>query len=355
MGVGIIGTGWGGRVQAPAFKLVGLEVVALAARDPEKAERQARELGIPFATGDWRELLERDDVELVSITTPPHTHREIAIAALAAGKHVLCEKPMALDAAETEAMVAAAAERPELHALVDHELRFLPAVQAARARVESGELGALRYIEARVSGSGRADPTKPWSWWSDAEQGGGVLGAAGSHQIDLIQFVFGPATAVSGVLRTYVGERPSDTGARAVTSDDFASVRLRLADDTLADISLSAVAGADEPMGVTAHFANGALRLQRGRLLVARRGSGFEDVSPLHTVGVPEGSSGNEFEHGTVYIGRAIRQCLGDERKALDVAATFADGHRTQQLMDGARRSSATDGGWVELADERAM
>ena len=110
-----------------------------------------------------------------------------------------------------------------------------------------------------------------------------MLGAAGSHQVDLIQFLFGPVTAISAALRTYIAERPSESGPQKVTSDDFASLRLKLAGDSLADVTLSAVAGADEPPRLTAHFAHGALRFEHGRLLLARRGSGFEDVSPLRT------------------------------------------------------------------------
>ena len=109
----------------PAFRAAGLEVKALWGRTEEKAQRAAADAGIAFASADVDAVLGRRDIDLVSITTPPATHCELARAALAAGKHVLCEKPTALDAGEAERMRQAARARPELLSLIDHELRFL--------------------------------------------------------------------------------------------------------------------------------------------------------------------------------------------------------------------------------------
>src|SRR4051794_36778630 len=129
--IGIIGTGWGARVQVPAFREAGLDVVAIAAHDAAKTRQAAAELGLtPF--DDWRALV-ASDIDLVTITTPPSEHLAMATAAFAAGKHVLCEKPTALDAAEAEQLVAVARRHPGQLALIDHELRFLPSFRAARA------------------------------------------------------------------------------------------------------------------------------------------------------------------------------------------------------------------------------
>jgi predicted dehydrogenase len=352
MSIGIIGTGWGVRAQAPAFKAAGLEVVALAARDQVKTERLAHELGIGFATNDWRALLARDDVQLVSIVTPPNTHKELAIAALEAGKHVLCEKPMALDASETQAMVDAARVHGTRYTLIDHELRFLPAIQLARQQVQQGNLGALRHIETTVIGGGRGDPQREWNWWSDAEQGGGLLGAIGSHQIDLIQFLFGPVAAVSGVTHTFIDHRPSETGARPVTADDYSAILVRLIDGGLGAITMSVVAGVNEPNRLTAHFEHGALRFEGGRLLRAERGGQLSDITPAHSVDVPEAlAAGGDFATGTVYLGHALKRALGSDCGALAPAATFEDGHRIQRILDAVRQSSATSGGWVEIID----
>lgn len=348
--IGIIGTGWGTRVQVPAFRAAGLTISALAARDAHKTQQQAQELDIPFATSDWRELLQRDDVQLVSIVVPPNMHQEIAIAALQAGKHVLCEKPMAMDTQQTAQMVQAAQQYGSQYALVDHELRFLPSLQRAQQYVQSGDLGALRHVESTVTGGGRADPNRAWNWWSDEAQGGGLLGAIGSHQIDTLQCLFGPVAAVSGVLNTFVTERPADDGPRPVTADDYASLLVRFSQGGLAAVTMSVVAGTNEPSRLTAHFEHGALRFQAGRVLVVKRGGDFKDVTPADSVEVPQAlNDGGEFHRGSVYLGHALKQALAGDTNALLPAATFEDGHRVQQVLDAVRQSHTSNGEWVQL------
>src|SRR5262245_54095846 len=122
--VGFVGAGWSERVQIPMFRLAGLIPQAICASRPENAQRVAAQTDIPQVYATWKELVSSDEVELVSIVTPPHLHREIALAALRAGKHVICEKPTALNLAEAEAMFAAAQAAPNQLAIIDHELRF---------------------------------------------------------------------------------------------------------------------------------------------------------------------------------------------------------------------------------------
>src|SRR5947207_11446868 len=169
--IAIIGTGWGGRVQAPTFREAGLDVIAVAGRDR-----------------DWHELI-HSDADLISITTPPREHAAMAIAALEAGKHVLSEKPTAYDAAEAERMLAVARAHPKQIAIIDHGLRFAPTFLAAREEVR--DLRGIRYIEIRYSSASRGDRSRPWNWWSDAEQRGGVVDAVGSHFADAVRYLTG--------------------------------------------------------------------------------------------------------------------------------------------------------------------
>lgn len=348
MSIAIIGTGWGTRVQIPAFRAAGLNVVALVGRDRAKTQRLAQDLDIGFATNDWREVLGRSDVRLVSIITPPNLHREMAIAALEAGKHVLCEKPMAMNTGETQAMVAAAAAHNQSFAIIDHELRCLPSLQQARQQVESGRLGKLHHIEGIVSGGSRRDPSRPWTWWSDANQGGGVLGAMGSHMIDTIQFLFGPIVAVNSLTHTFIRERPGDHGSQPVTADDYAALLVQLHNDAIGAITLSSVAGVNEPTRLTAHFEKGALRIETGRLLLSE-GESFVDATPADTIDVPPKLAETEFPRGSVYLGHALKRALSGDRTALDSAATFADGDRVQRVLDAARRSNEARSGWIEI------
>lgn len=333
--IGIIGTGWGARVQVPAFREAGLEVVAIAGHDPERTRRVAGQLDIePF--DDWRALI-ASNVELVTIVTPPSEHVEMATAALDAGKHVLCEKPTALNAAEAGKLVAAAEKSRDRLALIDHELRFLPSFSAARERVK--ELGGIRYAEVRYASPGRGDRSRAWNWWSDAEQGGGIWGAVGSHFVDALRFLGMEIESVQATLQTIISERPFENGTRRVTSDDFASINLRLSAGAIATMTFSAVAsGPDEPTTLTIHGEEGALRLVGEELLTAMRGEPFTVATSAGRSDRRGNSAGGAFGSGTYLLGRALRSALEDgDRTALSLAATFEDGLAQQRVLDAAR------------------
>ncbi|MDP9361426.1 MAG: Gfo/Idh/MocA family oxidoreductase [Acidobacteriota bacterium] len=345
--VGIIGTGWGARVQVPAFREAGLEVVAIAGQNPERTRRAATELHVePF--DDWRALVE-SNVDLVTIVTPPSEHLAMATAALDAGKHVLCEKPMALDVAEAEQLVAAARNHPDQLALIDHELRFLPSFRAARERI--AELGGIRYAEVRYASPSRGDRSRAWNWWSDAKRGGGIWGAAGSHFVDALRFLNMEIEAAQATLQTIIGERPFENATRRVTSDDFAAVHLRLAGGAIAAMTFSAVAsGPDEPTTLTIHGEDGALRLIGEELLTAMRGEPFTVATSGGRSDRRGNSAGGAFGSGTYLLGRALRAALDDgDRGALADAATFDDGLANQRVLDAARESSAHGGGWISV------
>jgi predicted dehydrogenase len=348
--VGIIGTGWGSRVQVPLFRKAGLEVVGIAGRDAARTSAVAAELGVG-ARSDWRAIVDDPAIDLVSIVTPPVLHREIAIAALEAGRHVLCEKPTAMNAAEAREMLRQADARPETIALIDHELRFLPSWGAARQRI--AEVGRVRFVEMRFSSPSRGDASRAWNWWSDAAQGGGVWGAVGSHFVDAIRYLVGEIDAAQSVEKTFIGERPSPDGARKVTADDFAAVHLRLANGGIAVLSFSAVSAVDEPSVVTIHGENGGIRLESDQWWLADRGRKWvqqpvdQGDLPDDAAKIPGNSPGGWFGSGTWHLAKALRRAF-DERDAsvLSPAATFADGLEQQRVLDAARASAAGDGGW---------
>ncbi|MEA2338027.1 MAG: hypothetical protein QOE82_2034, partial [Thermoanaerobaculia bacterium] len=273
-----------------------------------------------------------------------------AIAALESGKHVLAEKPTALDAAEARAMVEAARRHADRIALIDHELRFLPSFRAARERI--GELGGIRYAEIRYASPSRGDRTREWNWWSDAEQGGGIWGAVGSHFVDTLRFLGMEIEAVQATLRTIIDARPFENGTRRVTSDDFADVSLRLVNGAIASLTLSAVAsGPDEPTTITIHGEEGAIRLVGEELLTAMRGEPFTAATTGSRADRKGNSAGGAFGTGTYLLGRALRSALDDgDRSALANAATFEDGLMQQRVLDAARTSDANDGCWVALS-----
>ncbi|HEY2090542.1 MAG TPA: Gfo/Idh/MocA family oxidoreductase [Thermoanaerobaculia bacterium] len=321
--VAIIGKGWGSRVQGPAFQEAGLDVIAVAGRDR-----------------DWRELID-SGADLISVTAPPSEHAEMAIAALEAGKHVISEKPTALNVAEAERMVAAARAHPNQLALIDHELRFTPSYIAAREEVRG--LGGIRYIEMRYCSASRGDRSRGWNWWSDAEQLGGVLGAVGSHFADAVRYLTGEeVVAVQATLETVIKER----SGHEVTSDDFSVVNLRLSGGAVALMSLSAIAsGSDEPSTITIYGENAALRLVNEELL--RNGT---RIAGHDLVKRPGNSTGGAFGSGTLHLARALKRALDDgDRAALAPAATFEDGLAQQRVLDAARASHAGGGAWITI------
>jgi predicted dehydrogenase len=345
--IGIIGTGWGVRAQAPNFRDAGLEVVAIAGSHRNKTKRFADELGVePF--DDWRVLVARGDIDLISVVTPPSEHAAMAVAVLAAGKHLLCEKPTALDAAEAETMVAAGRRNPGQVAIIDHELRFLPSFRAARERI--AELGPIRYAEVRYASPARGDRRMPWNWWSDAARGGGVWGAVGSHFVDALRYLGMEVEAVQAALHTFVGERPFGDAMKQATADDFAAVTLRLRGGALAAMTFSGVsAGPEERAVLTIHGENGAMRLTGEELLLSVRGEPFTRAAGGEAADRPGNSFGGAFGTGTFHLGRALRAALDDgDSAALAPAATLEDGLAQQRVLDAVRRSSANGGGNID-------
>jgi len=342
--VGVIGTGWGARVQVPIFREAGLEVVAIAGHDREKTRKTAAELSVEPL--EWQQLIARPEIDLVTIATPPSEHVKMATAALDANKHVLCEKPTALNAAEAERLVSAAERHGDRIALVDHELRFVPAWQEARERI--GAIEPIRYVEARYSSPSWGDRSRPWKWWNDEKQGGGVWGAVGSHLIDAIRYLIGDIREAQALLHTFVRQRPANGGTRPVTADDFAAVHLRLATGSVATLTCSAVAGgADEPNVVTIHGESAAMRLSGEELLFAKRGEPFARVAGGAMAKRPGNSMGGAFGTGTYHLALALRAALDEgKRDALATAATFRDGLEQQRVLDAARRSAQHDGCW---------
>lgn len=350
--VGIIGAGFARSTQAPAFQACpGVEVVAIASAHREHAEQAARELGIPRATGDWREVVRDPNVELVSIATPPHLHREMAVAAVHAGKAVLCEKPTALEASEAEVMWMAAEQQGVL-ALLDHELRFLPSRQRMREIIQSGKLGTIQHARVRYRSDNRLGPERPWDWWSDVARGGGLLGALGSHAVDALRFLLGrEPVEVLGVLSTHVPTRAEALSgeARVVTSDDEVQALLGFGGGLTAALSLSAVEPG-EPLHVVEVFGSrGGLRVQGLELFHAEVGGRrWEPVALPASEPLPGGLPDNEWAHGFLNYARAITEALRAGARTLPGAATFEEGWRNQRVLDGIRRSHA-ERRWISL------
>ena len=346
--IGIIGAGFARTTQIPGFRnCKGARIVAICSAHREHAEEVAREFAIDHVEDDWRALIARDDIDLVSIVTPVVTHCEMTLAALNAGKAVLCEKPMAMNAGEARRMADRAREAGVL-ALIDHELRFLTGRVKLRELLRRGDIGKVRHGQLTFRSDSRADVERPWNWWSDKTQGGGALGAIGSHVVDAFRWLLD--TEVDEVfcnLATHVHERKDDSGrTRPVTTDDEANLLLKFVDSESTDGATANVSLSMVEAGASAHLieifgARGALKVDgNGYLSMAKVGDG--DWTSVETdrgelaPGMAEGS----WSRGFTAFSEQIVSALREGRATVEGAATFEDGYRTQLVLDAARRSN---------------
>jgi len=167
IGIGFIGTGFAKLTQIPAFRdCEGARLISVSSGTQGKAESVSREFGIGHFSDDWRQTIAHDDVDLVCITTPPDLHREMAVFAAEHGKHILCEKPMAMNASEAAEMTAVA-EKAGVMALIDHELRFLEGRKRAFDLLREGEIGKVIHAKSIFRNASLGNPDLPCNWWSD--------------------------------------------------------------------------------------------------------------------------------------------------------------------------------------------
>lgn len=348
IGIGIIGTGFARSTQIPAFRACeGARVIAIASGHRENAERVAQEFDIEHVASDWREVIARDDVDLVSIVTPPVTHKEMTLAALDAGKAVLCEKPTAMNAEEADAMRRRAEEKGAL-ALIDHELRFLPGRVKMQEMVRGGEIGEVRHAKLLFRSDSRASTDRKWDWWSDEASGGGALGAIGSHAVDAFRWLLGSEVSqVFCTLSTHVAEREDErTGEMwRVTTDDEANLILRFADSdltkgTTATISLSVVEQGSPKHRLEIFGSKGGLVIEEGgELWHAQTGAGEWTRVETERGTLAKGMRDGGWSRGFTIFSRAIIEALQTGRNTIVGAATFEDGYRNQLVLDAARRS----------------
>jgi predicted dehydrogenase len=351
--VGVIGTGFGASLHLSALRDVSdFATVAICSRRPERARAAAIEHEIAAYFSDYRELVRDADVDAVIVASPPHLHHAMSIAALEAGKHVLCEKPMARNLAEARDMLRIA-ERVGAIAMVNHQLRFLPVRMRVAELIGEGYIGEPHAASVVVHRSSLNDPhDRPWGWLMELEKAGGMLGATGSHYLDALRWWFGDVKAVAGAVSTMVRQRrlPDSSAMAKVDADDNFAVILRFANGALGTIHISATAGHEGDEEITLSGADGTLAIRQGRLLGARRGDFSLNELPipdrLHA-GVAPG--GHFLVQPTALLLRTWSRAIRD---GVPASPSFADGVKTQELIDGALRSSQ-QGRWIDTSGAR--
>lgn len=357
IGIGLIGTGFARSAQAPAFQLCdGAELAAVCSGQHENAVKVAAEFKIKHVCESYEQLLSLEEVSLVVISTPPYLHYPIAMAAMKAGKHVICEKPMAMNAAEAREMAELAALQPNRLAIIDHELRFNPTWRRMKELVDSDFLGELHHVTVTIGSGFRHSAQRPWNWWSQKSAGGGLLGALGSHAIDAVRWTFGEVDAVCSTIATMIPERKdAKTGEmRPNETDDYCSFMLRFApkDGRIPQgvIQLSALHASGGKNQITAVGTNGTLVLDGEETLLGAIGYNhpFEDMSLADRAREISVLPDNVWARSFYHLARETVQALREDRTEIAHAATFADGVRCQEVIDAVQRSHAEQK-WVQV------
>ncbi|MGW1756346.1 Gfo/Idh/MocA family protein [Streptomyces mirabilis] len=386
LGIGMVGYAFMGAVHSQGWRTAGRvfdlssepHLTAVCGRNRQAARAAADKLGWASVETDWRDLIKRDDIDLVDICTPGESHAEIAIAALDAGKHVLCEKPLANTVEEAEAMVAAAARNPGRIAMVGFNYRRTPALSLAQAMIGAGRLGALRHIRLTYLQDWLVDPDFPLTWRLTRETAGsGALGDLGSHIVDLAQFLVGePLAGVTALTTTFVPERPVLASASAglttstgvdrgqVTVDDAALFTGRFPCGALASFEATRFAhGRKNALRLEVNGEGGSLFFDLERLnelhfydgTAPAAEAGFRRIlvtepdHPYLTAWWPPGH-GLGYEHTFVHQARDLVQAVADGTRP---SPSFADGLQVQRVLAAVEDSASKDSVYTPVSPSK--
>lgn len=356
LGIAIVGTGMIGAVHRRAALLAGATVRGVAASSPQRAQQAAQAWGVPRAYRDIEDVVSDPQVQVVHICTPNHLHRPMAQAALEAGKHVICEKPLATTLQDAEALAALAASSGRV-ATVPFVYRYHPVVREARARIAQGELGPLHLIHGSYLQDWLLDPASN-NWRVDPALGGAsrVFADIGSHWCDLVEWVSGERFAeVSASFATVIAERGAVTGQsfstpaaggalQAVASEDVAAAMFRTGAGTLASLTVSQVsAGRRNRLWFEMDGAHASVAFdqedperlwigrpdQREETFVRGPGAGSAEQRRLSTL--PAGHAQGYAQCFEAFVADTYAAIDGEQPDGLP---TFDDGLRSARIVD---------------------
>lgn len=341
--VAVIGTGFGEAVHLPALQQIpDFRIAAVCSRRAERAHAAAQIYGASIATTDYRELIERSDIDAVIVATPPHLHHSMTMAILGANKHVLTEKPMAKTVAEARDMLKMA-DRSSVAAMVNHEFRFIPARSYAKELIDGGYIGEPYSASMSFYRSSLNDPHGvAFTWLMESEKAGGMLGAIGSHHIDTLRWWMGDIRAASGAVSTMVKKRRAGDSQQMlnVDADDNFAVVLQFHNGAIGTIHYSATATHDPADLIVVSGSDGTLVLTAdGRLMGGRKGELVADllIPDQYIRGAAMG--GHPLIHPTVYL---LRQWAEAIRTGQSQSPSFEDGYKAQEVIDAIGRSVQT-------------
>ena len=367
IGIGVIGWGFMGKTHTQALRSIPIyypgadfqvKLRCICTRRLEKAKEAAEMLGFESYTDDYRELLKREDIDVVSICTPNDQHEEMAIAALKAGKHIYMDKPLAVTGESADRIAKAAREAGVLTQMVFNN-RFSPSAQRAKQLVDEGKIGEILTFNARYLHSGSIDPNRPIGWKQQMQ--GGVLLDLGSHALDLLMWMTGYPKKVLCKMFTLYGDRPTKDGGReANLSEDHVAMMLEMPNGAIGCVEASKIAtGTNDELTLEIRGTKGALvwsSMDMNYLYYFDQSvpesplGGMRGFTQIESVGrypapaavPPKNSVGWDKGHMHCYF-----TFLDHVAKGTRPENTIEDGARLQRLMDKLRLSAET-GAWVD-------
>jgi predicted dehydrogenase len=372
--IGLVGYGFIGKVHTLAYQSlplmydpfpVKIKLVGVCAASQASTQRGLEQGGYEFGTTDWRELVARDDIDVIDCCTPNFLHKEVLIGAMRGGKHVYCDKPLAMNLAEAREIVSVAQETGVQHQMT-FNYRFSPAMMRAKQLVEEGFLGRVFSVRAAYLHAGYVDPDRPISWRLDASRGGGgALFDLGSHILDLVRFLLGDYESVHALTEIFIKERPlpgKPGVSMKVEVDDLALMTVRMANGAVGTVESSRLAtGTNDELRLEIHGSEGALRFnlmdpnwlyvydarEPGDPIGGRRG--FKAIETVQRYPPPATLPGPKFAVGWMRNHIASQyDFISSLIEGRPTSPDFVDGMKVQEVME-AGYVSARENRWVSL------
>jgi predicted dehydrogenase len=369
--IGVVGYGMMGRAHCFGYRVAPMiralpvtpVVTVMSGRDAAAAAKAAAAYGVPQTLTDWRELVARDDVDVVDICTPPGTHAEIAEAAAAAGKAVLCEKPLAVSYAQAAAAAKAVAG---VHNAVGFNYRRLPAVALMRRMIDDGAVGDVRLWRATWLSDEFTDPTTPYDWRFDRSMGGTTIADLGCHLIDMALWIAGEITDVCAQSQTFISKRPlfdggvTEVGEADVTVDDASSALIRFASGARGTVEMARSA-VRRPCDFTVEVngSEGTLLFEYSRLNELWYGSAHSDPAKYGLTRIRAEQQSHPYAADWWPIGQGVGYGSSFANQVADLlehwpdetwTPDFAQGVAVQAVCEAMERSAADDR-WVSVSE----
>lgn len=376
LGVGMIGYGFMGKMHTYSYLSLPMlydpapariRLVGVCTASEESGQKAIEQAGYQFATQDYHELIARDDIRIINVCTPNFLHKEQVIAALEAGKHVYCDKPLAMDLDEARQIWQVAEKAKTIHQMA-FQYRFIPAMLKAKMLIETGFLGRVYQFRVLYLHSGYIDPNRPMSWRLDKSRGGaGAAYDLGSHIIDLTRYLLGDFEQVLATTETFVKKRPVSPGSTEfapVEVDDVFWSQVRLKSGAVGVIEASRMStGAMDEIRFEAHGEKGAIRFNSmdpnwlevydATLPTGDYGGdrGFKRIECVQHYPKPAALPGPRFSIGWMrYHIASIHDFVNNVVNQHQSQPSIEDGLKVHKVLDASFNSIAT-GKWVQVDD----